>query len=131
MTGHWGVLRESEAMLIDLRDKLAVTAVFMSPNPDKDGRRSFIPSVYIGISNRDGVFPESTLIGNAFPRVEISKGEYGIYLRHFVREQFVKFFAHIIACAGIKTLFFKDGILTPNAVMIFKENRIRVIRVDV
>ena len=45
MTGHWGVLRESEAMLIDLRDKLAVTAVFMSPNPDKDGRRSFIPPV--------------------------------------------------------------------------------------
>lgn len=130
LTGHWEVLRESEVMLIDLRGKLAKAAVFVSTNPDKDDRRFFIPSVYIGIPNRDGVFPESALIG-AFPRLEMSKGEYGIYLKHFVREQFAKFFAHIIACAGIKTLFFKNGALTPNAVMIFKDNGIKVIKVDV
>ncbi|MEK7515729.1 MAG: hypothetical protein AAB555_02235 [Patescibacteria group bacterium] len=130
MTGHWEVLRESEVVLIDLQGKLAKAAVFISTNPDKDDRRFFIPSVYIGISNIDGVFPESALIG-AFPRLEMSKGEYGIYLKHFVREQFAKFFAHIIACAGIKTLFFKNGVLTPNAVMIFKDNGIKVTKVDV
>ena len=131
LTGHWEVLRESEVVLIDLRGKLAKAAVFISTNPDKDDRRFLISSVYIGIPSRDGVFPESALIGNAFPRIEISKGEYGIYLKHFVREQFAKFFAHIIACAGIKTLFFKNGVLTPNAVMIFKDNGIKVTKVDV
>ncbi|MDP2655840.1 MAG: hypothetical protein Q8P17_05000 [bacterium] len=131
LTGHWKVLRELEAMFINLRKKLAETAIFVSTNPDKDERRFFIPSVYVGVPNRDGIFTESALIGNAFPRIEVSKGEYGIYLRYFVREQFVKFFAQTIACAGIKTLFFKNGALTPNAVMVFKDNGINVTRVDI
>ena len=131
MTGHWGVLGESEAMLINLQKKLAEVAVFVSTNPDKDSRRFFIQSVYVGIRSTDGIFTESALIGGALLHTEVSKGEYGIYFRHSVREQFIKFFAQVMARAGIKVLFFKDGQLTKNAVMVFKENRIRVIRVDV
>lgn len=129
--GHLGVLRESEAMTINLHKKLADVAIFVSANPGNDTRRLFIPSVYVGIRSTDGIFIESALIGNAFPRIETSGEDYGIYLRYFVREQFVKFFAQTMACAGIKTLFFKDGRVSENAAIIFKENGIKVIRVDV
>ena len=130
LTGHLGVLRESEAMLINLRKKLAEKAIFVSTNSDNDQRRFFIPSVYVGIQSADGIFAESALIGNAFPRIEPGE-EYGIYVRHFVREQFVKFFAQTVACAGIRILFYKDGKVSDNAASVFKENGIRFTRVDV
>lgn len=131
MTGHWKVLDESEAMFINLRKKLVETAVFVSANPDKDVRRFFIPSVYVGIQSTDGIFTESALIGKAFPRIETLDEEYGIYLRYFVREQFVKFFAQIVACAGIRILFYKDGRVSGNAAIVFKENGIKIVRVDI
>ena len=128
--GHWEVLRESDAMIIELQKKLVIAAIYRWNGPIADSRGLFIPSVYVGIPNRDGIFTESALLGEAARR-GVGSAVCGVYLRHFVTEQFVKFFAHAISHAGIKSLYFKDGRLTENAVIIFKDNGIKVTKVDV